>query len=112
MGYTGKSAYTIHKKIYRQKTPVNGLGTFVLDQNLHKNSYFIVDESSMISNQPGDNSIFGSGRLLDDLLEYVYSGEGCRLVLVGDDAQLPPVGIQLSPALDRGGTRKTWIQRD
>ncbi len=100
-GYTGKSANTIHRKIYRQKSTVNGMGTFVLDQNLHKNCIFIVDEASMISNLAVENSVFGSGRLLDDLLEYVYSGEGCRLVLVGDNAQLPPVGTSLSPALDK-----------
>jgi exodeoxyribonuclease-5 len=100
-GYTGKDAYTIHRKIYRQKSTANGIGTFVLDQNLHKNATFIVDEASMISNLAGENSVFGSGRLLDDLLEYVYSGEGCRLVLVGDNAQLPPVGASLSPALDK-----------
>src|SRR5690606_28869971 len=74
-------------------------GIFVLDKNLHKSTYFIVDEASMISNQSGENSVFGSGRVLDDLLEYVYSGNGCRLILVGDTAQLPPVGISLSPAL-------------
>ncbi len=99
-GYTGKSAFTIHKKIYRQQSVADGLGVFVLDKNLHKNTWFIVDESSMISNQAGENMVFGTGRLLDDLLEYVYSGEGCRLVLAGDTAQLPPVGISVSPALD------------
>ncbi len=99
-GYTGKNAYTIHKKIYRQKTNTDGWGTFVLDKNLHKNTYFIVDESSMISNEGGEGNLFGSGKLLDDLLEYVFSGQGCRLVLVGDTAQLPPVGVSLSPALD------------
>jgi exodeoxyribonuclease-5 len=99
-GYTGLSAFTIHKKIYRQKSSADGMGKFVLDKNLYKNTYFIVDEASMISNQPNENAIFGSGRLLDDLLEYVYSGENCRLVLVGDTAQLPPVGLNISPALD------------
>lgn len=100
-GYTGKNTHTIHKKIYRQKSSVDGLGTFVLDKNLHKYTYFIVDESSMISNQAGENNIFGSGKLLDDLMEYVFSGEGCRLILAGDTAQLPPVGLDVSPALDR-----------
>jgi len=65
-----------------------------------RNCFFIVDEASMISNGPNESSVFGSGRLLDDLLEYVYSGENCRLVLVGDTAQLPPVGLNISPALD------------
>ncbi|HNU76748.1 MAG TPA: AAA family ATPase [Prolixibacteraceae bacterium] len=99
-GYTGKSAYTIHKKIYRQKSSGDGMGTFVLDKNLHRYTWFIVDESSMISNEAAENSVFGSGKLLDDLMEYVFSGEGCRLVLAGDTAQLPPVGIPVSPALD------------
>jgi exodeoxyribonuclease V len=101
MGYTGKNAYTIHKKIYRQKSSADGFGTFVLDKNLHKFTWFIVDESSMISNQSVESSVFGSGKLLDDLMEYVFTGEGCRLVLAGDTAQLPPVGINLSPALDK-----------
>jgi exodeoxyribonuclease V len=101
MSYTGKPSYTIHKKIYRQKSSSDGAGVFVLDKNLHKTTFFIVDEASMISNQTAENSVFGSGRLLDDLLEFVYSGAGCRLILVGDTAQLPPVGLSLSPALDR-----------
>ena len=100
-GYTNRSAFTIHKSIYRQKTSSDGLGHFVLDKNLYKNTYFIVDEASMISNESNDSSVFGSGRLLDDLLEYVFSGENCRLVLVGDTAQLPPVGLNISPALER-----------
>ena len=99
-GYTKMPAFTIHKKIYRQKSTSDGLGHFALDKNLYKNTYFIVDEASMISNETSENSVFGSGKLLDDLLEYVYSGENCRLVLVGDTAQLPPVGLNISPALE------------
>ena len=99
-GYSKMPAFTIHKKIYRQKSSSDGMGKFALDKNLHKNTYFIVDEASMISNELSDNSVFGSGRLLDDLLEYVYSGENCRLVLVGDTAQLPPVKLNISPALE------------
>ena len=99
-GYTKMPAFTIHKKIYRQKSASDGFGQFVLDKNLFKNTYFIVDEASMISNEINENSVFGSGRVLDDLLEYVYSGEKCRLVLVGDTAQLPPVGLNISPALE------------
>jgi exodeoxyribonuclease-5 len=99
-GYTEMPAYTIHKKIYRQKSTTDGFGRFALDVNLHKNTYFIVDEASMISNESAENNVFGSGRVLDDLLEYVYSGENCRLVLVGDTAQLPPVGLHISPALE------------
>lgn len=99
-GYCNRPAFTIHKKIYRQKSSNEGMGKFALDKNLHKNTYFIVDEASMISNELSENSVFGSGRVLDDLLEYVYSGENCRLVLVGDTAQLPPVKLNVSPALD------------
>jgi exodeoxyribonuclease-5 len=98
--YAGRQAFTIHKKIYRQKSSKDGMGSFVLDKNLHRNTYFIVDESSMISNLYSDTSFFGSGKLLDDLIEYVYSGTDCRLILVGDVAQLPPVGSTLSPALE------------
>lgn len=99
-GYTGMAAFTIHKKIYRQKSSADGFGMFVLNTNLYKNTYFIVDEASMISNETNESSLFGSGRLLDDLLEFVYSGENCRLILVGDTAQLPPVGLNISPALE------------
>ena len=98
--YAQKPAYTIHKKIYRQKSTANGLGSFVLDYNKASNTLFIVDEASMISNSSPEQSIFGSGRLLDDLIEYVYNGRNCRLMLVGDTAQLPPVGLTISPALE------------
>ena len=95
--YAGKAAYTIHKYIYRQ----NKLGAeaFSLSDNRHKNTLFIVDEASMISGVR-DNPTFGSGLLLDDLIRYVYSGEGCSVLLLGDDAQLPPVNSEVSPALD------------
>ena len=98
--YSGQNAYTIHKKIYRQKEFSNDPTGFVLAENLHKHTLFIVDEASMISNDGLDSSFFGSGRLLDDLIRYVYNGEGCRLVLLGDFAQLPPVSQPQSPALD------------
>jgi exodeoxyribonuclease-5 len=98
--YAGRQAFTIHKKIYRQKSSKDGIGSFTLDRNLHKDTFFIVDEASMVSNSLGDSSIFGSGRVLDDLIEYVYSGIECKLIIVGDTAQLPPVGSILSPALD------------
>lgn len=100
-GYSGQPAFTIHKRIYRQKSSSDGTGRFVLDKNLHKNTWFIVDESSMVSNSSNDSGFFGSGNLLDDLIEYVYSGENCRLILSGDTAQLPPVGLNISPALDK-----------
>lgn len=99
--YTGKNAFTVHKKIYRQKSSTDGFGKFVLDKNLMKNCFFIVDEASMISNSTIEGSIFGSGCLLNDLYEYVYSGLNCKLILVGDTAQLPPVGMDVSPALNK-----------
>ncbi|MDR3060954.1 MAG: AAA family ATPase [Dysgonamonadaceae bacterium] len=98
--YAGQNAYTIHKKIYRQKLFSNEPSASVPADNLHKHTLFIVDEASMISNDGMDSFVFGSGRLLDDLIHYVYSGEGCRLILLGDSAQLPPVSQPESPALD------------
>jgi exodeoxyribonuclease-5 len=98
--YAGQNAYTIHKKIYLQKVFSKEPSGFVLANNLHTHTLFIVDEASMISNDGLDSFSFGSGRLLDDLIRYVYSGEGCRLILLGDSAQLPPVTQPESPALD------------
>ena len=97
--YTEKNAYTIHKSIFRQQSSSDGSGRFVLNKNMNKDTFFIVDEASMISNSTAEGSIFGSGRLLEDLIEYVYTGNNCRLILVGDTAQLPPVGLDVSPAL-------------
>ena len=109
--YSGKPANTIHKKIYRQKSSTDGFGRFVLEKNLHTNTIFIVDEASMISNLPSETSVFGSGCLLDDLMHYVYNDKGCRLIISGDTAQLPPVGSVISPALDKAfyGTLFTRI---
>jgi exodeoxyribonuclease-5 len=98
--YTNNTAWTIHKKIYRQKSGKDGLGDFVLDRNLHKNTYFIVDEASMIGDRSPD-AVFGTGDLLRDLLDYIEMGTACRLILVGDTAQLPPVGLDISPALSK-----------
>ena len=95
--YSGEQAYTIHKQIYRQNQL--GIEAFSLSDNLHKNTLFIVDEASMLSANR-DNTTFGSGCLLDDLVRYVYNEKGCSLLLLGDDAQLPPVGSTKSPALD------------
>ena len=97
--YAGHPAYTIHKKIYRQKSFSNELDNFSMNDNLHQHTLFIVDEASMIANEGLAGSMFGTGRLLDDLIQYVYSGQGCRLMLIGDTAQLPPVGEEESPAL-------------
>ncbi|MCL1868383.1 MAG: AAA family ATPase [Paludibacter sp.] len=98
-GYSGFPASTIHKKIYRQKSLTDF--RFALAHNMLKNALFIVDEASMIANTSTETT-FGSGRLLDDLIEFVFSGEGCSLLLLGDTAQLPPVGQEESPALDIG----------
>ena len=98
--YAEEKAYTIHKKIYRQKAFSNEQTGFILNDNLHKNTLFIVDEASMISNEVSNSSSFGSGHLLDDLIYYVYSGENCRLIMMGDVAQLPPVMQIESPALN------------
>ncbi len=99
--YAEKPAFTIHKKIYRQESSSDGFGAFFPDTNLHKNTLFIVDESSMIANESGRGGAFKNCRLLDDLIEYVYSGIGCRLLILGDKAQLPPVKLNISPALDK-----------
>ena len=96
----GANAYTIHKKIYRQKSLGNDRMHFDLNFNKERDAVFIVDEASMLSNGGGESSIFGTGHLLDDLIAYVRSGYNCKLVVVGDNAQLPPVGLQYSPALD------------
>ena len=97
--YAGHPAYTIHRKIYRQRTFSNELDNFVMNANLHQHTLFIVDEASMIANEGLSGGMFGTGRLLDDLIHYVYAGQGCRLMLIGDTAQLPPVGEEESPAL-------------
>jgi exodeoxyribonuclease-5 len=98
--YAQHPAYTIHKKIYRQRNFSNDLDNFSLDDNLHQHTLFIVDEASMLANYSLDASAFGSGNLLDDLVSYVRQGSRCRLIFVGDSAQLPPVGLDCSPALD------------
>jgi len=97
--YSGESAYTVHKKIYRQKVRNDVSSAFVLAHNEYFETIFIVDEASMISND-NQGSIFGSGRLLDDLTQFISGGEGCKLIMVGDTAQLPPVHSPLSPALN------------
>ena len=95
----GLAAFTIHRKIYRQKTMTDMASPFTLNANLATDTLFIVDEASMIANMGMGDSSFGSGCLLDDLIQFVYSGRNCRLMLIGDTAQLPPVGEEESPAL-------------
>ena len=98
--FSGQRAFTIHKKIYRQKSSSDYGAAFSMAPNMHSDTFFIVDEASMISNGGSDQAFFGTGRLLDDLINYVYSGNNCKLILLGDTAQLPPVGSSVSPALD------------
>ena len=102
-GISGFPAYTIHKHIYRQKSVGNdGYGNFSLCPNKFKNTLFVVDEVSLIGiDANSQGSIFGSGNLLEDLVAYVRAGDDCRLILAGDAAQLPPVGMDASPALSR-----------
>jgi len=98
--YSGEPALTIHKRIYRQRTNADYESKFSLNINQERGAVFIVDEASMLANGSSDGAIFGSGALLDDLVSYVRGGRDCRLILVGDDAQLPPIGADYSPALD------------
>ena len=98
--YSKKQAFTIHKKIYFPKKMPNGSVDFVLQNNKHTNTIFIVDEASMIPDRPQNGKLFENGSLLDDLISYVYSGRNCKLILIGDTAQLPPVKLKLSPALE------------
>ena len=98
--YSKKEAFTIHKKIYFPKRDKGGSVSFVLQPNKHKDTIFIVDEASMIPDTPENSKLFENGSLLDDLMQYVYSGHRCKLLLIGDTAQLPPVKLDLSPALN------------
>ena len=99
-GYSNRQAFTIHKKIYFPKKNKAGGVDFTLQTNKHTNTLFIVDEASMIPDSPSGTKLFENGSLLDDLMSYVYSGIGCKLILIGDTAQLPPVKLDISPALD------------
>jgi exodeoxyribonuclease-5 len=97
--YAGFQAFTIHKKIYRQKA-IDEQPEFALAPNMYKNTVFIVDEASMISGNSYEQSLFGSGDLLEDMMTYIRNGTKCKVIIVGDSAQLPPVGFSLSPALE------------
>lgn len=98
--YSNKPAFTIHKKIYFPKKSSGGGVAFTMKQNKHKNTIFIVDEASMISDQGNETKLYENGSLLDDLISYIYSGENCKMILLGDTAQLPPVNLDISPALN------------
>lgn len=99
-GYANRQAFTIHKKIYHPRKNKSGGIDFVLQTNKHTNTIFIVDEASMIPDSPSGTKLFENNSLLDDLISYVYSGIHCKLILIGDTAQLPPVKLDISPALD------------
>jgi ATP-dependent exoDNAse (exonuclease V) alpha subunit len=101
--YSNKTAFTIHKKIYFPKKGKSGGVSFTMQTNKHTNTIFIVDESSMISDVSAEAKLYENGSLLDDLMMYVYSGKNCKLILLGDTAQLPPVQLEQSPALDTDG---------
>ena len=96
---SGHTAFTIHRKIYREKSYLGIGGQFNLNDNMHKNTLFMIDEASMIGRGGGMTSDFGTGDLLSDLVQFVYNGQNCRMLLVGDCAQLPPVGEEEAPAL-------------
>lgn len=96
---SGSPAYTIHRRIYREKSFSGVEGQFNLNDNLYTDTLFMVDEASMIANMGLGGMSFGSGCLLDDLVHFVYQGRNDRLLLIGDKAQLPPVGEEESPAL-------------
>ena len=98
--YSSKPAFTIHKKIYFPKKTSGGGVSFTLQPNKHKNTIFFIDESSMISDVNTESKLYENGSLLDDLISYVYSGDNCKMILLGDTAQLPPVQLDISPALD------------
>ena len=103
--YSGEKAFTIHKRIYRQRTAADYESSYSLNYNPERDAVFIVDEASMLSDRSSEGARFGSGSLLEDLVLYVRSGRACRLILVGDNAQLPPVGCDFSPALDPSSVR-------
>lgn len=105
--YSNQSAQTIHKRIYYTKKKSNSVA-FTMQANKFKNTIFIVDESSMISDASTDSNMYVHGSLLEDLLFYVESGNNCKLILVGDTAQLPPVHLELSPALDENKLALTY----
>lgn len=109
--YSGQPAYTIHRRIYRQRNAGDLSASFQLNYNTAQDTLFIVDEASMIASGNAEgNSMFGTGSLLDDLMEFVYGGRNCRMLLLGDRAQLPPVGEEDSPALQTDVLRSYYLK--
>ncbi len=116
--YANKPAFTIHKKIYFPKKSNGGGVSFTMQQNKHKNTIFIVDEASMISDVAAESKLYENGSLLDDLISYIYSGTNCKMILLGDTAQLPPINLDISPALNTDtlelnyNKKVDWIELD
>ena len=116
--YSNKPAFTIHKKIYFPKKSSGGGVSFTMQQNKHKNTIFIVDEASMISDINNESKMYENGSLLDDLISYIYSGDNCKMILLGDTAQLPPINLDISPALNTDtlelnyDKKVDWIELD
>jgi exodeoxyribonuclease-5 len=106
--YSGFSSYTIHRKIYRRLIASDGRVSVQRLTNKHRNTVFIVDEASMIGETTTDKGVFGRQNLLDDLISYVFEGANCSMILIGDSAQLPPVGVDESPALDPGFIKASY----
>ncbi|MCB0804413.1 MAG: AAA family ATPase [Bacteroidales bacterium] len=111
--YARAPAFTIHKQIYQLQSTAGGGIQLFLAENKHRNTLFIIDEASMIPDESTsiDSHSFGGRRLLDDLMEFTYSGNNCRMILLGDDAQLPPVGLDISPALDLNYLKSNYHQQ-
>ena len=107
--YSKKAASTIHKKIYWIRTNKSGNTYITLKDNTHSNTIFIVDEASMIAENSDKG--FGNRSLLDDLIEYVYDGSDCKLILIGDTAQLPPVHLDISPALEEDELERKYSKQ-
>ncbi|MFA8451707.1 MAG: ATP-dependent RecD-like DNA helicase [Bacteroidales bacterium] len=101
--YSNQKAFTIHKTIYKLQTNITGISSISLSKNKSQNTLFIIDEASMIPEYNMETNLFGDRNLLADLFHYVNQGKNCKILFVGDTAQLPPVGINLSPALDLQG---------
>ena len=109
--YTGTKAHTIHRQIYFPKKDRSGGVKFTLAPNRHRNTVFLIDEASMIPDTPVDTGKGNANSLLDDLITFVSSGHKCQLIFIGDTAQLPPVKLSLSPALDAGQARAAIRER-
>ena len=108
--HAGMPAFTIHKEIYRQKKLDDINPTFDIDINKHKNAVFFIDEASMIANDESGTSPFGTGRILEDLVDYVFGNPGNSIVFIGDNAQLPPVGEEESPALSPNALKAMGLE--